>query len=42
MKDSNKGGFGEIGWECVQWIHVTQGMDQQLELKNTVMNIRVA
>jgi hypothetical protein len=31
----------EIPWEGVDWIHLTQAMDQGRALVNTVMNLRV-
>jgi hypothetical protein len=31
----------EIGWECVDWIHVAQDSDQWCPVVNTVMNILV-
>jgi hypothetical protein len=32
----------EIGWECVDWIHLAQDTNQWRPFLNTVMNIRVA
>jgi hypothetical protein len=31
----------EIGWEGVEWMHVTQDRDKCQDLANTVMNFRV-
>jgi hypothetical protein len=31
----------EIGWEGVDWIHLTHDRDQWWALPNTVMNLRV-
>jgi hypothetical protein len=31
----------EIGWECVDWMHLTQDMDQWQAVVNTVMNLQV-
>jgi hypothetical protein len=31
----------EIGWKCVDWIHLAQDSDQRRALVNTVMNFRV-
>jgi len=31
----------ETGWECVDWMHLTQEGDQLWALVNTVMNVRV-
>jgi hypothetical protein len=33
--------LGEIGWECVNWMHLAQDMDHWRALVNTVMNLRV-
>jgi hypothetical protein len=48
MKDLGVGGeghirmgFGETGWEGVEWIHVAQTRDQWWALVITVMNLRV-
>jgi hypothetical protein len=30
----------EIGWECVEWIHLVQDRSQWRTLVNTVMNLR--
>jgi hypothetical protein len=30
----------EIGWDGVNWIHLSQDMDQWRVLVNTVMNLR--
>jgi hypothetical protein len=31
----------EIGWECVDWIHLAQSRDQWWAVVNTEMNLRV-
>jgi len=31
----------EIGWECVDWMHLSQARDQWLLLMNLVMNLQV-
>jgi hypothetical protein len=31
----------EIGWECVDWKHLSQDKDQWRALVNTVMNLRI-
>jgi hypothetical protein len=31
----------EIGWDDIDWIHLTQDKDHWLALVNTVMNLRV-
>jgi hypothetical protein len=31
----------EIGWECVDWIHLAQDMDQGWAVVNMVMNLQV-
>jgi hypothetical protein len=31
----------DLGWEGVDWIHLTQDRDQRWALVNTVMNLRV-
>jgi hypothetical protein len=33
--------LGEIGWEDVDWIHVTDDSDQWRVLENAVLNLRV-
>jgi hypothetical protein len=33
--------LSEVGWECVDWIHLTQDRDQCRAVMNTVMNLRV-
>jgi hypothetical protein len=35
-----KMGLREIGWECVEWIHLTQGRDRWRALVNAVMNLQ--
>jgi hypothetical protein len=32
--------LGEIGWECMEWIHLVQDMDRWRGLLNAVMNLR--
>jgi hypothetical protein len=31
----------EIGWVCVDWMHLAQDRDQWMAVVNTVMNLRV-
>jgi hypothetical protein len=31
----------EIGWECVEWIHLAQDKNQWLAVVKTVINFRV-
>jgi hypothetical protein len=31
----------EIGWDCMDWIHLVQGRDEWRALVNTVMNFQV-
>jgi hypothetical protein len=33
--------YREVGWESVDWIHLTQDMDQWRALVNMVMKLRV-
>jgi hypothetical protein len=33
--------FGELGWDGIDWIDLTQDMGQWRALVNTVMNLRV-
>jgi len=40
-EDSIRMDFGEIGWEGVGWIHLSQARDQWLLLMNLVMNLQV-
>jgi hypothetical protein len=40
-EDNIKMDLKKIGWECVDWIHLTQDRDQRRDLVNTVMNLRV-
>jgi hypothetical protein len=39
--DNIKIDLGEIGWDGMNWIDVTQDRDQWRDLVNTVMNFRV-
>jgi hypothetical protein len=39
--DNIKMDLGEIGWDGVDWIELTQDRDQWRALVNTVMNLRV-
>jgi hypothetical protein len=39
--DNIKMDVREIGWDCMDWIELTQGRDQWRDLVNTVMNLRV-
>jgi hypothetical protein len=32
----------DTGWDCMDWIDLSQDMDQGRALVNTVMNLRVA
>jgi hypothetical protein len=41
MEDNIKIDLKEIGWEGVDWMHLTQDRDQWRNLVNTVMNLRV-
>jgi hypothetical protein len=40
--DSNKMDLGEIGWDGVDWIELTEDRDRWRALVNTVMNLRVS
>jgi hypothetical protein len=40
-EDDIRMGPREAGWEYVNWIHVTQDLDQWRALVNAVMNLRV-
>jgi hypothetical protein len=40
-KHNNKMYLREIGWECVDWIHLDQDRDQWRAVVNTVMNLWV-
>jgi hypothetical protein len=33
--------LSEIGWRCVDWMHLAQEWDQWRTVVNTVMNLRV-
>jgi hypothetical protein len=33
--------LGEIGWGCVDWMHLAQDRDPRLAHVNTVINLRV-
>jgi hypothetical protein len=39
--DNIKMELRELGWDSMDWINLTQGMDQWRALVNTVMNLRV-
>jgi hypothetical protein len=39
--DNIKMGLREIGWDGMDWIDLTQDMDQWMALVNAVMNLRV-
>jgi hypothetical protein len=39
-KDNIRMDLGEIMWEIVDWINLSQGRDQWRAFVNTVMNIR--
>jgi hypothetical protein len=39
--DNIKMDLREVGWDGIDWIHVTQNRDQWWALVNTVMNLRV-
>jgi len=39
--DDIKMDLREIGWEDVDWIHLTQDTDQWRALVNTVMNLEI-
>jgi len=41
MRDNTRMDLSKIGWEVVDWIHLTQDRDQWLVLANTVMNFQV-
>jgi hypothetical protein len=41
-EDNIRMNIREIGWEFVDWMHLTQDRDQWRALVNTVMNLRVA
>jgi hypothetical protein len=40
-KDNTKMNLWEIGWSGIDWIDLTQDMEQWRDLVNTVMNLRV-
>jgi hypothetical protein len=40
-EDNIKMDLREIGWECLDWMHLAQDRDQWRSLVNTVMNLRV-
>jgi hypothetical protein len=33
--------FREMGWEGVEWMHLSQDRDQWRDVRNMVMNFRV-
>jgi hypothetical protein len=39
--DNIKMDLGEIGWDDVEWIDLTQGRDKWRALVNAVVNLRV-
>jgi hypothetical protein len=39
--DNIKIDLREIGWDCMDWIDVTQDRDQWRAVVNTVMNLQV-
>jgi hypothetical protein len=41
MGDNNKMNLREIGWSGMDWIDLTEDIDQWRALMNTVINIRV-
>jgi hypothetical protein len=38
-EDNIKMDLREIGWECVDWMHLAQDRDQWRALEDTVMNL---
>jgi hypothetical protein len=34
-------GFGETGWNGVDWVHLVQDMDNRQALANIIMKLRV-
>jgi hypothetical protein len=40
-EDNIKMDLGELGWDCMDWINLTQDKDQWRALVNTVMKFRV-
>jgi hypothetical protein len=40
-EDNIRMGLREIGWKCVDWIHLAQGRVQWQALVNTVMNLQI-
>jgi hypothetical protein len=40
-KDNIRTDLREVGWEDVDWLHLTQDRDQWRTLMNAVMNFRV-
>jgi hypothetical protein len=40
-EDGIKMDLGEIGWRCVEWIHLAQDRDRWQSVVNAVMNLQV-
>jgi hypothetical protein len=41
MEDNIRMDLREIGWEEVNWMHVTQDRHERWVVVNTIMNLRV-